>query len=173
MTKVEIISALKTSYINFDNTVEALSDKDLMYAPPEKWTVAQQYDHLCRSTKPLILATTLPHFLLQIIFGKANRPSRTNKELVEKYLMKLQQCYTATGNYIPPVVYADQRHFLRRKLTRIISSICKNLDKFSEEDLDKFILPHPLLGKLTMREMMYFTIYHAQHHENIVKGYFA
>lgn len=25
--------------------------------------------------------------------------------------------------------------------------------------------PHPLLGKLTLREMMFFTIYHVQHHE--------
>ena len=173
MTKAEIISALKNSYINFDNTIEALSDADLICAPPEKWTAAQQHDHLCRSTKPLILATRLPHFLLRVIFGKANRPGRTYTELVEKYLMKLQQGYKAKGSYIPPVIHADQRHFLTRELTRNISSICKNLDKFSEEDLDKFILPHPLFGKLTMREMMYFTIYHALHHENIVKGYFA
>ena len=70
-------------------------------------------------------------------------------------------------------IISDSPSSIGIKLFRIISSICKNLDKFSEEDLDKFILPHPLLGKLTMREMMYFTIYHAQHHENIVKGYFA
>jgi len=43
------------------------------------------------------------------------------------------------------------------------------LSGFSEEDLDKLILPHPLLGKLTLREMMYFTIYHVQHHQRIVE----
>jgi hypothetical protein len=31
------------------------------------------------------------------------------------------------------------------------------------------ILPHPLLGKITIREMLYFTAYHVQHHENIIK----
>ena len=173
MNKAEIITALKNNYTSFNSAIENLSDQDLMYAPPQKWTAAQQHDHLCRSTKPLILATTLPHFLLKIIFGKSTRPSRTNNELVQKYLMKLQEGYKATGSYIPPVVYTDQRHFFTRKLTRNISSICKNLEKFSEEDLDKYILPHPLLGKLTLREMMYFTIYHAQHHQNIVKEYFV
>ena len=38
-------------------------------------------------------------------------------------------------------------------------------DSFSEKQLDTFILPHPLLGKLTLREMLYFTIYHAEHHK--------
>ena len=39
------------------------------------------------------------------------------------------------------------------------------IDSFSEKDLDNYILPHPLLGKLTIREMLFFTIYHVQHHE--------
>jgi hypothetical protein len=41
--------------------------------------------------------------------------------------------------------------------------------KFSEKDLDTLILPHPLLGKVTLREMLYFTIYHVQHHVEQVK----
>jgi hypothetical protein len=34
--------------------------------------------------------------------------------------------------------------------------------------LDLLILPHPLLGKLTLREMLYFTLYHVEHHEKQV-----
>jgi hypothetical protein len=33
-----------------------------------------------------------------------------------------------------------------------------------EEDLDRYRLPHPLLGKLTVREMLLFTVYHNYHH---------
>ena len=108
-----------------------------------------------------------------IIFGKANRSSKSYDELVEKYQQKLSEGYKATGNYIPPKIYASQKIFLENKLAHIINAIEDNLDNFSEEELDKYILPHPLLGKLTYREMMYFTIYHAQHHEKIVRGYFA
>jgi hypothetical protein len=25
-------------------------------------------------------------------------------------------------------------------------------------------MPHPLLGKITAREMIYFTVYHSEHH---------
>ena len=44
-----------------------------------------------------------------------------------------------------------------------------NSDKFSEDEIDTYILPHPLLGKLTIREMIYFTIYHVEHHQNNTK----
>ena len=33
-----------------------------------------------------------------------------------------------------------------------------------EADLDRYLLPHPLLGKLTIREMLFFTLYHNYHH---------
>ncbi|NBX80802.1 MAG: DinB family protein, partial [Flavobacteriales bacterium] len=42
-------------------------------------------------------------------------------------------------------------------------------DNFTEDDLDKYVLPHPLLGKLTLREMLCFTIYHVKHHVEIIK----
>ena len=34
----------------------------------------------------------------------------------------------------------------------------------SQADLDRYRLPHPLLGKLTVREMLFFTVYHNYHH---------
>ena len=40
--------------------------------------------------------------------------------------------------------------------------------KLDEEDLDNYILPHPLIGKTTIREMLYFTIYHVQHHHKAI-----
>jgi len=38
-----------------------------------------------------------------------------------------------------------------------------------EDDLDRVMLPHPLLGKLTLREMLFFTIYHVEHHLGILR----
>jgi len=37
------------------------------------------------------------------------------------------------------------------------------------QSLDKFMLPHPLLGKLAVREMLFFTMYHNLHHVNNVR----
>ena len=38
------------------------------------------------------------------------------------------------------------------------------------DDLDKYVLPHPLLGKVTLREMLYFTIHHNEHHLELLKA---
>jgi hypothetical protein len=49
--------------------------------------------------------------------------------------------------------YAEQKQKLILKI-----------EKQNEKDLDVYILPHPLLGKVTLREMLYFTIHHNEHH---------
>jgi hypothetical protein len=63
------------------------------------------------------------------------------------------------------LVSYDQKPALVQSISNEIKWLSEKLDKFTEEELDKYILPHPLLGKLTIREMMYFTIYHVLHHQ--------
>ena len=36
--------------------------------------------------------------------------------------------------------------------------------EWSEEDLSSYVIPHPILGKFSVREMLYFTIFHTTHH---------
>jgi len=37
-------------------------------------------------------------------------------------------------------------------------------EKWNESELDGYLLPHPLIGKLTIREMLFFTMYHNLRH---------
>ena len=46
-------------------------------------------------------------------------------------------------------------------------------DLIPEKELDQYMLPHPILGKVTYREMLYFTMYHVNHHYSLVKNYIA
>ena len=55
----------------------------------------------------------------------------------------------------------------QKKLSALINKLNKKIDSFDEKDLDRYILPHPLLGKLTIREMLFFTVYHVQHHQSL------
>ena len=55
---------------------------------------------------------------------------------------------------------------LQDAVDKQITRLSEKIDRFSETELDQFILPHPLLGKLTLREMIYFTIYHVEHHHS-------
>lgn len=168
MNKFALIESMTENHQRFTNYMNILTEQEYLFAMPEKWSAGQQLDHLVRSTKPLILAARLPCFIVQLIFGKANRPSKSYEELIELYLQKIQEGAKATGNFIPPPIGFDKKEKLIKELNSIVSKINKGLNQFSEEELDECILPHPLLGKITFREMIYFTIYHVDHHHYII-----
>lgn len=168
MTKQEIINKLFENHQKFIANISTLDDHDFVFSlQNEKWTAGQQADHINRSISPLNLVLRLPKWLIKLLFGKANRPSRTYEDLVNKYLRKLETGGRASGRFVPKKAEAIQKKQLLSKVDNSVSKLCKILNKYSEEEMDKIVLPHPLLGKLTLREMMYFTIYHVEHHHEI------
>lgn len=40
----------------------------------------------------------------------------------------------------------------------------------SEKNLDTLILPHPLMGKMTVREIIMWTAYHTEHHTTTLQN---
>jgi hypothetical protein len=48
--------------------------------------------------------------------------------------------------------------------TELSQQLWSAIDVWRDADLDRYLLPHPLLGKLTLREMLFFTLYHNYHH---------
>ena len=40
----------------------------------------------------------------------------------------------------------------------------------TEEELDTYLIPHPLIGKMTLRELLFFTVYHIGHHLKTIKN---
>jgi DinB superfamily len=170
MNKAEINVALTTNHNRFAVYTNGLSKVDLLFSKTDKWTAAQQVDHIFKSIKPLAQGLLLPKFVVKLVWGKANRDSKTYEGLVNKYNEKLKLGGKATKPFVPSVIDVEAVPQLNQKILQAINRLIKNLEKFKEEELDSFILPHPLLGKVTLREMMYFTIYHVQHHEVLIKN---
>ncbi|HEY1013545.1 MAG TPA: DinB family protein, partial [Herpetosiphonaceae bacterium] len=48
-------------------------------------------------------------------------------------------------------------------------SLAAAIAGWSESEADAHVLPHPVLGNLTIREMLRFAAYHNQHHVNDVR----
>lgn len=167
MTKPDIKNNLLTHHQNFIAIIQNLTEQEFLLSINEKWPAGQQLDHIYRSVKPLVLAFGLPKFLLATFFGRANRLSKNYPELVEKYTTKLASGYKASAKYSPAPIALSQRDKLAKKLSGSINKLNKRIGSFSENDLDRYILPHPLLGKLTIRKMLFFTIYHVQHHQSL------
>lgn len=169
-TKEQIQNALTSKYNNLLQWLDQQDEAELnVQKVKNKWTAAGHLDHLLRSTRPLNLALRLPLFAINIIVGKKNeRPERTFEELVAKYKSKLAAGGTASGPYVPKKVDFSKEE-LKNKLGREVQRLNAGIDRWEEEKMGVYLLPHPLLGKLTIREMMFFTIHHTQHHLDILK----
>jgi hypothetical protein len=165
MQRESIANLLIQNHQRFTNYLQAMPDHTFVFAPTGKWSAGQQLDHLVRSVSPVVLACKLPGFLLKLLFGKPNRPGRTYDELVAKYKAKLLQGGRASGRFIPAAITPLQKQERIDALTGLVAKLAERVNLMPDEKLDGILLPHPLLGKLTLREMMYFTIYHVQHHK--------
>ncbi len=135
----------------------------------EKWDCGQQLDHINRTVAVLAKASTMPRFLIRLKFGKANRPSRSYDEVVAFYRKGIEDGFKATGPFIPEAISYVDRQFHIDKMMKNIHKIERNIGKYSERNLDEIIVPHPALGILTMREIMYFTTYHVEDHIRQIK----
>jgi hypothetical protein len=170
MTKSEIITAAEKIFAAFTTYCSSINETAFFDKPTAKWSVAENVQHLVVSTNTSTLAYWLPKFLVRWIGGKPNRTSKTYEELVDKYKKKLADGGSASGRFIPKPITI---HFGKKK---ILDNWKKAADKHlaailnnnTEDDLDNYLIKHPLLGKITLRELCYFTIYHTQHHLNII-----
>lgn len=167
MNKQAIISLLEKNHETFILKIASLSDSNFNRTLADKWTSSQQLEHIIKSVKSVDMAFGLPMFVLKMKFGLANRPSKTYTELVKKYLKTLEdkKDYEIPSEFAPDEIPLVRKEKSLKKLKKIVSKLADRISRFSEEELDTYILPHPLMGKLTLREMLYFTAYHVKHHD--------
>ena len=169
MKQSDIILQLNQNHSSFIDLIYSLDDAQFIHSGQNKWSAGQQLEHIYLSIKPLEKALLLPRFLLRLFFGKAHQPSHRYDLVVEKYMDKLANGAKATPKYSPALVSNDKRETLIKSLRHSLYKLTSLIKKFKEEDMDSVLLPHPLLGKLTLREMLYFTIYHVKHHETNIR----
>ena len=171
LSKEQIIRQLETVTKEFSIFCTSINDEKFFLQPVNKWSIAQDVKHLITSADTTRLAFTLPKIIIRFYAGKPNRPSRTYDELVAKYKLKIEQGGQASGRYVPRLVSAKLTkekilNTYKKIMQRLISSIHK---KWKDPQLDEYIAPHHLLGKITLRELCYFTIHHTIHHHNSIQ----
>jgi hypothetical protein len=169
MNLTEIHIASRKIFNEFTDGCRIIPDEKFFFQPADKWSVAQNVDHLIRSMKPTRLVYILPKFIVRLYTGTPNRPSRSYEALVEKYKTKLAAGGRATGIFIPKPVTGISKDELLARWDMCCKNYLQALAKNRDEQLDRYLAPHPLLGKITLRELCYFTIYHTAHHLNIIK----
>lgn len=164
MNRAEISNRLIHGHQSFIDFISSLSDDELMVSHNGKWSPVQQLEHIYLCLRPIRLAVTLPKFIPAILFGKSKEGSRSYDCLVEAYQIKLKNGGKSPSIYKPQKSLSniDKK---KMDLIHLVNSVCNRLVYYKENELDTILLPHPLLGKITIRELLYFAIYHVGHHK--------
>jgi hypothetical protein len=105
-------------------------------------------------------------------FGTPNRSLRNYDEIVSKYqekLSKIDPNIVSPFSKNMPVVDQNNIGFWLSRMKDLNSNLVKLTNKSSESGLDKTLLPHPLMGKMVLREMLMWNAYHTEHHFNILQ----
>jgi hypothetical protein len=166
----ELIAALGDAEREVSTFFGALSAADFITPPGEAWSPAEHLRHLNRSVSAVARGFGMPRWLLRIRFGRARQPSRRFAGLRDDYRARLAAGGRASGEYVPkredtpPGEVDAYRERILARWADANQRLRAGLARWSEADLDRIRLPHPLLGWLTAREMLFFTLYHDRHH---------
>lgn len=164
--KSKINEELSKHHQEFDALIDRLPLEVFEDNSADKWSAGQLQQHIILSLKPIVLAMRLPKFLLRYQFGLTNRPPRSYEELVVRYLKALDgRAAVAPKRFTPEQIGREAKQRQTIQFNKLINRLMQLVNKWSEDDLDLYVIPHPLMGKLTFREILYFTIYHVQHHK--------
>lgn len=171
MTKTAIITASENIFRQFSETCARIDESSMFAKPGPKWSVAENIRHMVISTDMTTLAYRLPRFVVKWIGGTPNRKSRSYEELKEKYYKKLSEGGRASGRFVPKPI--EVNYGKQKLLDSWNASTAKYLSsltaKRTEEDLDNYLARHPLLGRITLRELCYFTVFHTEHHLKTIR----
>jgi len=104
-------------------------------------------------------------------FGKANRDVRDFEAIKQRYNERLEgskgKTYKGSQNMKIPQL-SDKDYILNRLQTES-KKLQYKTKKMRDKHLDKLILPHPLMGKMPIREIIMWTAYHVEHHNETLK----
>jgi hypothetical protein len=172
-TRDQIIASLEAVDAQATALWQGFSETEF-FAPPAGggWSPAQNVEHLVKTTAPVAKALRLPRLALRLLFGAAKIPSRTFIEVRAAYRQVLAEGGQA-GRFGPrergsSTGRAPTRPQVLNQWRHLMPSLALGIRRWDEAALDRYRLPHPLLGKLTLREMLFFTLYHVGHHAEIV-----
>lgn len=170
----EVRAALRAANDEVDRYFSELP-ADALYrrAAASEWAPIDDLRHLNRTVGATARGLAMPKIALLLRFGRARRPSLPYDELRARYMSLLRNGLTAPQRYAPPPAeFDDAEAYRARTLARwrdVSGALDRAIRRWSERSADRYVLPHPALGRLTIREMLYFSHGHSLHHIEVAR----
>ncbi len=165
-SREELISGAERIFSSSAEFFLSLKTEDFFKSFNDSWSAEKNLRHLIKSTLPIYLGIKSPKFLLQLLFGKGRARSRSYSEIKQDYLSRLA-AGSGAGIFEPLFNSAGKPEEQKRLVDDWIEmgkNFATAFKALSEEQLDSLNMPHPILGNITVREMILFSLIHIFHH---------
>ncbi|MDB5228682.1 MAG: hypothetical protein JWN78_2875 [Bacteroidota bacterium] len=169
-TKDDIRNGLQEIFEETGTYLRTVDDAGFQKRIDGKWSIAQNLDHLTISNFITALSMNTPKFMLKRIFGTKKREDWNYDEVIWRYQRSLSNGAKASLPFQPKISLVRSRPIVEKLWQSSSEGLLNAINKWTEEDLDSILVPHPIMGKLTVRELLFFTIYHVQHHLCTIKN---
>ena len=172
MEKQEIIELLERKYRDLYTFLEQQATDKWEQVPDGKWTTGQHILHLIQSAYYLNKGLSYPKFVLRYKFGKSNRTPRGYDAIIKRYNERLEGVkgitFGPSKNMRVPTL--EERSELIDQLKTHENKLKKIVLKWKDTHLDNLLLPHPLMGRMPVREIIMWSAYHVEHHLTTLKN---
>lgn len=172
MDKENIINQLEETHQKLFNWLENHPEEKWMNGPEGKWTTGQHMLHLVNSCKLLNKALGYPKFLIKYKFGVSNREGRNYEAVAKRYderLAESQEKAKAFNKDLATPSIKEKKHLIS-SLQIQNKKLQYKTRKLKDRHLDTLLLPHPLMGRMTLREIIMWTDHHTKHHLSILEN---
>ncbi len=168
--KPEIIAALQTQKLEISAFLESIPSQQFFDGSSERWSVAHHVQHvnsaISRVGQGLLNAGVLPK-------REPATASRDFGTMHQTYLEILRNTPAETLRQLGSRVMLEEHRDLDAYKTQMILSFTSAIENFNtalehfeEANLESLGMPHPIMGLLSSREMVFFIVYHNTHHQN-------
>ena len=162
LSQAELVQALEARHREVGAYFSSLPETTFLADNSPKWNPAQHLIHLTKSASRIAQGLQARDQL-----PNHETPSRGYEAIREAYLATLKQAAAELLERIGASVQVEagssqaqiiQAYLLAGKQLR------EAAQSWSESELDAKAMPHPVLGSISVREMLEFVIYHDLHH---------
>jgi hypothetical protein len=173
-THPEIIHTLQDVNTHLTREFGRLTPEQFYYHTPGVWSAAENLQHLILSVDATSRGLNFPKMVLQVRFGKADQPSHRYAEVCDTYHTALAAGIEMKSQFVPqtdnfPSNPAEEQTRLVDAWMTSGAALVDVTYNWNETQLDSLRLPHPLLGLMTARELLIWTICHNVHHLDDVR----
>ena len=171
VTQLEIIAALDSNAQSIVDFFSSLPERLMFDGDPDHWSPAHHLAHLTQASvsveRALRSGALPPHptarsrTYAEVRDAAATSLGATPKE---RLLEMGRTVVIAPGTRRADIVQAFAAGSARLRVTAAA---------WDQEALDRHALVHPLMGELTVREMLFFFVVHERHHLKLVRMKFS